>query len=190
VLASIDTLVTLPESELRNGMAEVVKHGVISDQRLFEECMDGIPKDWKAMMKLVSRGMKVKIDIIQCDPYERGLRESLNFGHTIGHAIETLSQYEIPHGEAVSMGMVSEARISRKLGLAEEGLEERLRDVLQKIGLPIAIPQRLDRSKILEVILHDKKRVGGASRFSLPVSIGEVQYGVEVPLEDVATCVE
>jgi shikimate kinase/3-dehydroquinate synthase len=186
VLADISTLATLPEVEFRNGMAEVVKHGVISDGRLFDDCARGRGDDTWDLQNLVSRAMRVKIKIIQCDPYEQGFRESLNFGHTVGHAIETVSNYGISHGEAVSIGMVAEARISEGIGLAEDGLVERLEAVLDRIGLPTAIPRTLNRSEILDAMVHDKKRVAKTQRFSLPVSIGEVRIGVDVAPGNIA----
>jgi 3-dehydroquinate synthase len=183
VYADISTLKTLPEIEMKSGLAEVIKHGVIADPKLFEICEQGFfTEDIKAA---ISRAIAVKIKIVQEDPCETGLREVLNLGHTVGHAIEKISNYTIRHGEAVAMGMVAEARMSEALGIADPGLGERLSATLSCVELPSEIPEYLDRSELVEAMQVDKKRKGGALRFSLPVSIGEVQTGVGIESEDV-----
>jgi 3-dehydroquinate synthetase len=185
-LVWIDPLVlaTLPEDEIRNGMAEVVKHGVIADPRLFDQVSGGfpaIPEDWE---RLVSRAVGVKVRIICADPYEAGLRASLNLGHTIGHGVETASHYSLRHGEAVSIGMVQEAHLAERIGLADKGLAEQIADVLTRLGLPVGIPAGLDVDEILQTMTHDKKRSDGKLRFSLPVRIGEVRVGISVEPSD------
>jgi 3-dehydroquinate synthase len=186
VLADPETLSTLPEVELCSGLAEVVKHGVIADPVLFDLCAQGwgrIISDWSAVVR---RGMAVKVKIIQADPYEKGLREALNLGHTIGHAVEKASGYNIRHGEAVSIGMVAEARLSEHIGMAGSGLVETLSATLEGLNLPTHVPSGLARKDILRAMTFDKKRAGGKIRFSLPVSIGDVRTGVEVEdLEEV-----
>jgi 3-dehydroquinate synthetase len=168
---------------MKSGLAEVIKHGVIADPGLFEICKQGfITGNIRAV---VSRAMAVKIKIVQEDPYETGLREVLNLGHTVGHAIEKLSNYSIRHGEAIAMGMVAEARMSEALGIADPGLGECLSATLSGVELPGEIPGALDRSELVEAMQVDKKRKGGVLRFSLPVSIGEVRTGVEIEPEDV-----
>ncbi len=185
VLADLDTLGTLPEVEMRNGLAEVVKHGVIADPTLFEICEQGELDNGPRLDEMVRRAMAVKIRIIQLDPYEGGIRESLNFGHTIGHAVEMASNFTIRHGEAIAIGMVAETRISECLGLSNVGLEDRLRESLSRIGLPVEIPPSLDRARLLDTIQFDKKRLSGVLRFSLPISIGQVKNGIEIDPEDV-----
>jgi 3-dehydroquinate synthase len=180
VLADPETLSTLPEVELRSGLAEVVKHGVIADPLLFDLCAQGwgrVIRDWST---IVRRGMAVKVKIIQADPYESGLREALNLGHTIGHAVEKASGYRIRHGEAVAIGMVAEARLSQVIGMAGSGLVETISATLQSLSLPTQVPSGLERENILRAMAFDKKRAGGNIRFSLPVSIGDVRTGVEV----------
>ncbi len=184
VLADPQVLATLPEAEIRSGLAEVVKHGVISDPQLFALCaqgLDALRADWDT---LVRRTMAVKIRVIEIDPYERGLREALNLGHTIGHGVEKASQYRLRHGEAVAIGMVAEARLSERLGIAQPGLAEEIAAVLRTLGLPVSIPAELPRSAILQAMRVDKKRSAGQVRFSLPVSIGNVQTGVGVALDE------
>jgi 3-dehydroquinate synthetase len=183
VHVDISTLKTLPDIEMKSGIAEVIKHGVIADPELFEIWEHGFfTEDIKSM---VSRAIAVKIKIVQEDPFETGLREQLNLGHTVGHAVEKLSNYSIRHGEAVAIGMVAEARMSETMGIAESGLSERLSTTLSRAELPIAMPESLNRSELVEVMQYDKKRIGGLLRFSLPVSIGEVRIGVEVEPTDV-----
>jgi 3-dehydroquinate synthase len=185
VLADLDTLGTLPDVEMNNGLAEVVKHGVIADPTLFEICEQGELISGKRLNEMVRRAMAVKIKIIQLDPYEGGIRESLNFGHTVGHAVEMASNFAIRHGEAISIGMVAETRISEELGLSNAGLAQRLSRTLSRIGLPVEIPPSLDRAMLLDTMQFDKKRLSGVLRFSLPISIGQVKNGIEIDPEDI-----
>jgi shikimate kinase/3-dehydroquinate synthase len=180
VLADPLTLNTLPEAEFRSGLAEVVKHGVISDPGLFNFCDQGWKNIQANLGQLVRRGMAVKIQVIQSDPYEQGLRKKLNLGHTIGHAIETVSNYRVRHGEAVAIGMLLAAKLSIHAGVADESLVRQITQTLTKLGLPTSIPASLDRQKIIEATSFDKKQSGGKMQFTLPVRVGEVIYGVEV----------
>jgi 3-dehydroquinate synthase len=182
VLADLDTLGTLPETEMRNGMAEVVKHGVIGDPTLFAIC----EQEELRLNEVVSRAMAVKIGIIQLDPYEGNIRETLNFGHTIGHAVEAASDFTIPHGEAVAIGMVAETRLSEELGYMKGDWSDRLVRTLLGIGVPTEIPSSIDRNRWLDAMQFDKKRLSGVLRFALPISIGQVESGIEVTPEDVA----
>lgn len=180
VLADPVTLSTLPEIELRNGLAEVVKHGVIGDVGLFDLCDQGwqtLQADWD---QVVRRAMAVKIEIIEQDPYEEGRRAALNLGHTIGHAVELASDYKLRHGEAVGIGMVAEARLAERLGLADSGLSKIIAATLEKLGLPATIPPGLDRQTVQRAIRVDKKLAKGEVRFALPISIGEVRTGVVI----------
>lgn len=190
VRMDIATLKTLPDIEISNGLAEVVKHGVIGDPALFDLCARGLQAIWQEMNTLISRVVAVKLRVIQEDPYEAGLRETLNLGHTIGHAVEQVSKYRIRHGEAVAIGMVAEARLSRILGIAEDGLEERFSAVLSGVGLPVDIPDFINRSDLVEVMMMDKKRAGDKLRFSLPVKVGEVRTGIEVAPAEVLRVLE
>ncbi len=173
-------LQSLPEAELRNGLAEVVKHGVIGDPDLYERCSHGLEAlrpDWD---ELVRRAIAVKVGVIQADPYERGIRATLNLGHTVGHALETVTNYQIAHGESVAIGMVAEAYIAFKLGLADAGLPGALAETLSGLGLPIAFPAGLDLDALEAAMVVDKKRSGGVVKFALPVRIGEVRPGIAV----------
>lgn len=181
VLADPQVLETLPEAEYRSGMAEVIKHGVIGDPGLLE-----IGEKNENMGEVISRAMAVKIAIIEIDPYEKGRRAVLNFGHTVGHALELVSGYRLRHGEAVAIGMVVETRLAERLGLAEERLSAHIASVLRKFDLPTDIPADIDRLAVRDAIDFDKKKTGGRVRFALPVRIGQVQTGVDVPDEVLA----
>jgi len=180
VLVDTRTLQTLPEAELRSGLAEVVKAGVIGDERLFNVCARGWQATLDALDLIVPRAMAVKIKVIQADPYERGARAALNLGHTVGHALEAASGYRLRHGEAVSIGMVIAARLAERLGIAEAGLSTVLAQALAGLGLPVSVPPELDRAALLQAMRLDKKRVDGRLRFTLPEKIGAVRVGVEV----------
>ncbi len=180
VLADPDALATLPERELRAGLAEVVKHGVIADLALFDLCSKGWDTVIACLPEVVRRGMAVKVKIIEEDPYEKGVRAALNLGHTIGHAVELVSGFSLLHGEAVAIGMVAEARLAEHLTVAEQGLSEALAGTLMALGLPVQIPVYLDRGHLVRAMRVDKKRAAGMIRFALPVRIGEVKVGVEM----------
>jgi shikimate kinase/3-dehydroquinate synthase len=181
-LVLVDPLVlaTLPEVELRSGMAEIVKAGLIADPQLYNICQQGWDLVRDELGELVRRGMAVKIKVIQDDPFEKDRRATLNLGHTIGHALERASGYELRHGEAVSIGMVAEARLAEKIGLAETGLAMQIASTLQSLGLPTCVPATIDSSLVVQTLGLDKKRSAGQVRFSLPIRIGEVRTGCVV----------
>lgn len=173
-------LESLPDTELRNGLAEVVKHGMIGDPALFERCshgFDALRGDWS---ELVRRAMAVKVAIILADPYERGMRAVLNLGHTVGHALEKVSDFAIPHGVGVSIGSVVEAHLAVALGLALPNLPLQIAATLAGLGLPTALPRGTDLAQLQSAMAVDKKRSGGNVKFSLPVRIGEVRPGIVV----------
>jgi 3-dehydroquinate synthase len=180
VISDPSTLVTLPEEELRSGLSEVVKHGVIADPVLFEICTLGYEAVKARLSEVISRAMAVKIMVIENDPLDRGPRAALNFGHTVGHAIETVSGYRLRHGEAIAIGMVYEARLAERLHVAEPGLSGIISDTLRALGLSVELPPDLKCRDILRAIWYDKKKVLGALRLTLPTAIGKVLEGVEV----------
>lgn len=175
VLADPGLLKTLPERELISGMAEVVKHGIISDPVLFAMCSRGPGWVRENLEQIVKRAMAVKIRIIEEDPYEKGLRAVLNLGHTVGHAVELVSRFELRHGEAIAMGLIAEAKYSERIGLAKRGLTEEIAGILAALGLPIQIPKELPREEITHAMRLDKKKNAQAIRFALPVEIGRVE---------------
>jgi 3-dehydroquinate synthetase len=178
-------LETLPEAEFVSGMAEVVKHGIIADPELFEQCARGLDCIRQDLEPVVKRAMAVKIKIIEEDPYEKGFRAALNLGHTIGHAVELASQFQLRHGEAIAIGMVAEAKLAERMDLAPEGLSDRIRQVLTGLGLPVDILSDLSRQEILRAIRVDKKKNANAIRFALPVAIGKVELVEITDLESV-----
>ncbi|MFA7174450.1 MAG: 3-dehydroquinate synthase [Kiritimatiellia bacterium] len=193
VIADTGSLTTLPVREIRCGLAESIKHAVIADPELlsflpqFAFCkteadkvicghLQGAP--W--LTQFVARSMAVKIRVICEDPFERGVRASLNLGHTIGHGIEVATNFELLHGEAVAIGTVIEGEIAVELGLAQATLPQTLAALFESVGLPVAMPAGIDSDAVLRAIMHDKKRADGIVRFALPVSIGKVQTKIEV----------
>ena len=180
VLADPEVLDTLPAVELRSGLAEVVKHGIIDDPALFALCAggwDGLRTRWN---ELVRRGMAVKIQFIQADPYEKGQRAALNLGHTLGHAFEQAAGFTLRHGDAVAAGMVAETRLSERIGLAPGGLAAEIAGVLERLGLPTRFPPAINRQQVLDALARDKKKLAGQVRFALPVCIGEVRTGIVI----------
>ena len=186
----IDTgsLASLPPRELRCGMAEVVKYGVILDSAFFE----AVERDAAAVLALepgvvasvVARCCELKAEVVSEDEREEtGLRAVLNFGHTIGHAIEAVAGYGGPfqHGEAVAAGMVAESRLAERLGWIDPGLTDRLRHLLRLLGLPTDAPG-LDRGALLDAMTLDKKNRGGRIRFVLPRRLGSVEL-TDAPTE-------
>ena len=180
VLADPELLRSLPERELGAGLAEVVKHGVIADPELCAMCAGGLSAVRARLGAIVRRAAAVKIELVEADPFERGLRAALGFGHTVGHAVEQASGFALPHGEAVAIGMVAEARLAERLAIAEPGTAETVRAVLDALALPTAIPGALPREAVLAAMAVDKKRAAGAVRFSLPERIGAVRTEVVV----------
>ena len=180
VLTDPSTLNTLPRAEVRSGMAEVIKTGVIGDPGLFDLSRNNLEMVEQDLEEMIRRAIAVKIQVIEADPYEGGLRAVLNLGHTIGHAVEKVSNYQLRHGEAVAIGMVAEAKLAERIGMAERGLADEIADACKLVDLPVDIPQGFIREDILEAMKVDKKRQGAKVKFALPVKIGEVRPGVEV----------
>ncbi|GAA5005106.1 3-dehydroquinate synthase [Pseudoluteimonas lycopersici] len=172
VLADTDTLRTLPVRELRAGLAEVVKYGAIRDTDFLdwlEQNVDALlANDGDALAEAISRSCAHKAAIVERDPFERGERALLNFGHTFGHAIEAEQAYTgLNHGEVVAVGMVLAARLSARLGMAADADADRLADLLERFGLPVAIPPGLDPEALLARMRLDKKATASGLRFVL-----------------------
>ncbi|MGC8667607.1 MAG: 3-dehydroquinate synthase [Chthonomonadales bacterium] len=179
VYADTDTLATLPARELRCGLAEVVKYGIISDERLlaFVEAHAGrlLRRDTSALAHVVQRSCAIKARIVAADETERGPRAVLNFGHTVGHALEACTGYRrYRHGEAVAAGMVAAARVGELLGIGPAGIRERIVRVLQSLRLPTSLPANVAAEDLLAAMARDKKAVGGKLRMVLPRGIGDV----------------
>jgi shikimate kinase / 3-dehydroquinate synthase len=185
VLADPQVLKTLPAAEFISGLAEVVKHGMISDPELFDLCARGLDDVKDNLEQIVKRAMAVKIKIIEDDPYEKGFRAVLNLGHTVGHAIELVSKFRLRHGEAVAIGMVAEAKLAERLLVANKGLAGMISKVLTTLGLPVQIPRELPREEIIRAMKVDKKKNAKTIRFALPVEIGKVELVDVTDLESV-----
>lgn len=169
---------TLPEDEMRCGLAEVVKAAIIADPQLFALCSQGLERLENHWLEVIARSMAVKIQLVQEDPFEHGRRAALNLGHSIGHALECVSGYQISHGKGVAIGLVAEAYLAERIGLAFEGLSERISAALSVLGLPVEIPAEISLGALIRAMQVDKKRRNGVLRFALPAAIGDVRTGV------------
>lgn len=181
VIADPEVLASLPARELRAGFAEALKHGVVADAEYFERVMRDLPSlrspggaTGAAMLALVTRSIEIKCEIVEGDAREAGRRKILNFGHTIGHALELVSDLQLPHGEAVAIGMAVEADIAERIGVAEPGTAARVRAALYAAGLPDARPRDLAAAHIARATRSDKKARGGQVEFALPTRIGSM----------------
>ncbi len=176
VLADTILLATLPPREFRSGLAEIVKAAVVGDSELFGliEEREGALRacDPRAVAEPLSGSIRIKASVVSEDEREEGRRSTLNFGHTIGHALERISGYSMPHGEAVSAGMVAEARIAAGLSLMAAGDAERIQALLSALGLPVALPPGAEPAGILGAMALDKKTRGGHIELALPERIG------------------
>ncbi|MBN1811308.1 MAG: 3-dehydroquinate synthase [Anaerolineae bacterium] len=181
VFVDLAVLETLPEEEVRAGMAEVIKHGVIGAPDLFAELeMPNLQSP--ISIPQLARSIRVKIDVVEEDPFESGRRAVLNLGHTTAHGLERLSGFGMRHGDAVSVGMVAAARIANKIGLAGAALVDRIETMLAAWGLPIVCPPH-DADAIYGAMAHDKKKRGKVLRWVLPREIGVVEIVEDVPQE-------
>jgi 3-dehydroquinate synthase len=180
VVADTDTLRTLPEVEFKNGLAEVIKYGIISDKTIFDAVAEKVPEiEWYYIG--VARCAAIKADIVEKDEKDLGLRNILNYGHTVGHAIEIASDYSIKHGQGVAIGMVAAAWISREMGILSQNNLVTIRKTIVGAGLPVTLPD-LPLEEILQAMQHDKKKVSGHLRFILPKTIGEVVVNDKVEM--------
>lgn len=196
VLIDVETLRTLPLAELRNGLAECVKHAVIREPELLSwidshaEGLQARRDDGRlnfnsdTMGELIARNVAIKARVVAEDEKESGVRAHLNFGHTIGHAIETLVGYEsMRHGEAVSLGMVAENAIAAGRGLLPQREAETVREALSRLALPVC-REGLDADAVWQYMLHDKKNRGGRIRMVLASGIGEVEMYDDITREE------
>jgi 3-dehydroquinate synthase len=186
VLIDTDCLATLPDRELRAGLAEVVKYGAIRDEgflRWLEEHAEALlARDEEALTHAIARSCEVKADVVAADERETGLRAILNFGHTFGHAIETLTGYdEYLHGEAVAMGMVLAADLSARLGMLPLADAQRLKALLGRCGLPVVPPPGLTPAAMLDTMAMDKKVLDARLRLVLCRELGAAYVDDSVP---------
>jgi 3-dehydroquinate synthase len=181
VLMDLSVLSTLPKEEFRAGMAEVIKYGVIADAAFFEyleqnrEQVLGLDPD--ALGHIVRRSCEIKAGVVARDEREGGVRAILNFGHTIGHAVETLGNYTLRHGDAVAVGMVYASRLAHRIGLCDAAVPQRVEKLIASYGLPVGLSvlsRRPSVQEFLDTIQVDKKAEGGKVKFVLPKRVGEV----------------
>ncbi|HTY05253.1 MAG TPA: 3-dehydroquinate synthase [Gemmatimonadales bacterium] len=182
VLADLATLDTLPAQQLAAGLSEAVKHGVIADADYFaflerEQSAVSAKQD-AALERVVARSVEIKAGIVSADEREAGIRAALNFGHTVGHAVESASGYSLLHGEAVAIGMAYEARLAERMGLAESGLTTRITDLLSAYRLPVVRAAANSVDQLVSKMRNDKKARAGDLRFALPRTIGAMNGGV------------
>jgi 3-dehydroquinate synthase len=190
VIADVATLATLPEREFRSGLAEVVKTAVVGDAALFRR-MERSPaailgRRPGALADLVAACCRVKARVVEADERELNLRAVLNFGHTLGHALEHLRGYRMSHGEAVAVGMVLEARAAEVADVLRRREADRITALLERLGLPTCIPAGIEPDRILDAARADKKSRRGALRYALPERIGRMarrggRYAIPLP---------
>ena len=182
VVADLDTLATLAPVQIAAGMSEAIKHGVIGDADYFgflEREQPAIAaKDPHALTRVVQRSVEIKAAVVAADEREAGRRALLNFGHTVGHAIEASAKFAVLHGEAVAIGMAYEARLAEALGIAERGMAERVRTLIARYGLPLERPETAAVDDLIGAMQLDKKARAGTVRFAVPRAIG-VMHGSE-----------
>ena len=178
VLTDPDVLVTLPAREFRAGMAEVIKYAIIGDNQLFDrlERANGLKQsqvDAELLATILTRSASAKADVVSKDEHELiGLRATLNYGHTIGHAIESVTKYlVVNHGEGVALGMVAAGQLAVQLGLWTEQAAQRQDAVISKADLSIELPPAIDLVEIIKTLKSDKKVKAGKGIFILPTQI-------------------
>lgn len=173
VISDIDFLKALPEAEIQNGLAEIIKYAVMQDVDLFEYLEKNILERSEAFYThLVTTCVRLKAGVVENDEYESEQRKIFNYGHTVGHAVEILSHHQIPHGQAIAIGMNYEATIAVKIGIFDQGSLERQNALIKKAGLPLVY--KFDVEKAVEIMRKDKKAKNGGLYFVLPKKIGEV----------------
>jgi len=197
VLADVRLLRTLPLAERRAGMAEVLKHGVVADAAHLRDAVAALPLllgdarfDEAVATDLVARSVAIKAEVVAADEREGGRRKVLNFGHTLGHAVEQASGYRLLHGEAVAIGMVLEALLAERAGVAEAGTAAAVEEAVRRAGLPAEVPADLDPAELVRLTRGDKKARGGRVEYALPAAVGRMAgeadgWGVRVADDDV-----
>jgi 3-dehydroquinate synthase len=186
VFADPAVLKSLPHRELRGGLAECIKHDCIRDADGFASLEQNLPRalavDLDYLTSLIAHNVAVKARIVEADPFEKGERAHLNFGHTFGHAIETISKYQYSHGESVALGMVAAIYVSQKLGLLSADAGQRIVNAIQLAGLPIT-GLTLDPQEVADALIYDKKVQSGKIRFILLDRIGHAVIRDDVSRE-------
>jgi 3-dehydroquinate synthase len=193
VVVDPTVLATLPREHLRAGFAEVIKHGVIADEAYLERAvaaasdLASLDPASDAMVDLVSRSIEIKADIVRRDEREGGVRKILNFGHTIGHAVELLSDYAMLHGDAIAIGMSYESELAERCGVAAARTAERIQQAIGAAGFERRRPASMLPERIVSATHSDKKARAGRVEYSLPARVGEMggaESGWSIAVED------
>ena len=192
VYIDVATLTTLDDRQFRAGLVESVKHAIIADAEYFEfidKNLDLILQRKPEVLETMAyKNCQIKGGVVEVDPYERNKRRILNYGHTIGHAVEAASGYELLHGEAVAIGIIAAGLIEIEMGLSKPDRLDKIRRILEKLEVPVKLPPNLAEKDLIELLQHDKKAVNKWPRFVLVSDIGRVyskdgKYAVEVSRE-------
>ncbi len=192
VIVDPEVLATLPLAHRRAGVAEAIKHGVVADADYFARLEAALPDvlddpGGEAMRALILGSVAIKAAVVREDAREGGRRKILNFGHTLGHAIEAESRYSMLHGEAIAIGMLLEARLAERVGIARVGTAARLESAVARAGLPVALPSRVRAERVLAATRGDKKARAGTVEYALPLEVGRMagsERGFAVPVRD------
>lgn len=194
VFADLNFLATLSDADFKTGLSEIIKYAVISDEEMFEILAreyDAISGRTTSYMKdLVFRSCSIKASIVEQDEHEGDLRRILNFGHTLGHALEAASDFSLCHGDAIAIGMAAAAKISVRLGCLDQNLCDRIIWLIDRYGLPTSIPARFDADDVIRYMASDKKKVAGKLHFVLVTAIGKPFITSEVSTAMVKQVIE
>jgi len=213
IICDVDALESLPPQELRQGYAEIIKHAIIRDAEMFRDLSSraqvegsrgeslkvaqrdpssSLRSAWDdKMVELIRRNIAIKARIVSVDDRETsGERALLNFGHTVGHGIERATDFRIPHGDCISIGMVAACAVSIKRAALSANQREEVVALLEKFSLPTQLPAEVDREKIIDAIAHDKKFSAGQIRFVVTPKIGEAQVSSDVTMDDIRAAIE
>ncbi|MHC4742770.1 MAG: 3-dehydroquinate synthase [Planctomycetota bacterium] len=189
VYIDVSTLATLDERQYRAGLVESVKHALIADSEYFSfierNVQPILERETDVLEQIAQFNSKIKGSVVEADPNEQNMRRMLNYGHTIGHAVESASGYELLHGEAVAIGIIGAGFIEAEMGLGEPGRLERIRQMLENLGVPVELPGDLAENEIIDLIKRDKKSVNKWPKFVLISRIGQIycqneQWAVDV----------
>jgi 3-dehydroquinate synthase len=199
VYIDVETLLTLDDRQYRAGLVESVKHAAIRDKdyfEFFEKNIEAIcSKDMNVLAEIAYKNCSIKAQVVQEDPTEKNMRRILNYGHTIGHAVESASGFELLHGESVAIGMIAAGKIEKALGLVSDDRLERIEQLLTKLDMPTVIPPEIKKEQLIELLRTDKKAIGKWPRFVLLESLGRAlckkgQWAHEVSQDIVETCLD
>jgi 3-dehydroquinate synthase len=199
VYIDVQTLTTLDDRQYRAGLAESIKHAAIMDADyfdFFETNIDAIlNKDMTVLEQIAATNCRIKAEVVQQDPTEKNMRRILNYGHTIGHAVESASGFDLLHGECVGIGMIAAGKLEKALGLVADDRLERIERLLVKLGMPTVIPSDIDKKELIALLATDKKAIGQWPRFILLESLGNTlckneQWAHEVSQGIVEKCLD